>query len=66
MSLWQVSDLATRDLMIGYYQRLRANEGRADALRAVQLDMLRGRASQRHPFFWAGFIESGDWRPAFN
>jgi hypothetical protein len=35
MSLWQVSDTATRDLMIAYYRRLRAGEGRADALRQV-------------------------------
>jgi CHAT domain-containing protein/tetratricopeptide (TPR) repeat protein len=42
MSLWQVSDEATRDLMIGYYKRLQAGEGRTEALRAVQLEMLRG------------------------
>jgi CHAT domain-containing protein/Tfp pilus assembly protein PilF len=61
MSLWQVSDEATRDLMVAYYQRLQAGEGRTDALRQVQLSMLRGPAWQ-HPFFWASFIQSGDWR----
>jgi CHAT domain-containing protein len=65
MSLWQVSDTATRDLMIAYYRRLRAGEGRADALRQVQLEMLRAGAARAHPFYWASFIESGDWRPAF-
>ncbi len=66
MSLWQVSDTATRDLMISYYQRLRAGEGRADALRQVQLAMLKGGRKRDHPYYWASFILSGDWRPAFN
>ena len=61
MSLWQVSDAATRDLMVAYYQRLQAGEGRTEALRQVQLSMLRGPMWQ-HPFFWASFIQSGDWR----
>jgi CHAT domain-containing protein len=66
MSLWQVSDTATRDLMIAYYRRLRSGEGRAEALRKVQLSVLRGQRKQAHPFFWASFIQSGDWRAAFD
>ncbi|MGH9944700.1 MAG: CHAT domain-containing protein, partial [Pyrinomonadaceae bacterium] len=85
MSLWQVSDAATRDLMVAYYRRLQAGEGRTEALRQVQLEMLKGggggggggggqrglnealggkaRAEGRgHPFYWASFIQSGDWR----
>jgi CHAT domain-containing protein len=75
MSLWQVDDAATRDLMVAYYRRLEAGEGRAEALRAVQLEMLRGVAggatdatpaarqpNRTHPFYWASFIQSGDWR----
>jgi CHAT domain-containing protein len=65
MSLWQVSDDATKDLMIGYYKRLRAGEGRADGLREVQLAFLHGKPERRHPFYWASFIQSGDWRKAF-
>jgi CHAT domain-containing protein/Flp pilus assembly protein TadD len=42
MSLWQVSDRATRDLMIDYYGRLERGEGRTEALRAAQLQMLAG------------------------
>lgn len=85
MSLWQVSDAATRDLMTDYYKRLQAGEGRTEALRQVQLAMLKGTqgaasaGGQRglsgtanqtrpqgeersHPFYWASFIQSGEWR----
>jgi CHAT domain-containing protein len=62
MSLWQVSDEATRDLMIGFYKRLMAGDGRAAALRNVQLEWLRAGA-RTHPFYWASFVVSGDWSP---
>ena len=63
MSLWQVDDAATRDLMSDYYTRLERNEGRTEAMRHAQLKMLQGRAQGRaHPFYWAAFISSGDWR----
>jgi CHAT domain-containing protein/Tfp pilus assembly protein PilF len=109
MSLWQVSDAATRDLMADYYKRLQAGEGRTEALRQVQLTMIQSGAPGRegrqlagaggrtraqeatpssaadassakdrglgitrkgkmvredrsHPFYWASFIQSGDWR----
>ncbi|HYP02451.1 MAG TPA: tetratricopeptide repeat protein [Pyrinomonadaceae bacterium] len=42
MTLWQVSDDATRDLMIEYYRRLQSGAGRGEALRQVQLAMLSG------------------------
>ncbi|MEP7342897.1 MAG: CHAT domain-containing tetratricopeptide repeat protein [Acidobacteriota bacterium] len=67
MSLWSVSDLATRNLMIEYYQRLQRGEGRTEALRQVQLGFLRrsarsgAAANYSHPYFWAGFIQSGEW-----
>jgi len=60
MSLWPVSDRSTRDLMIGYYKGLVQNAGRAEALRRVQLQMLRNK-SHRHPYYWASFILAGEW-----
>jgi len=60
MSLWSVSDTATRDLMIDYYTRLQGGEGRGEALRQVQLKMLASKNSQ-HPYYWASFIQSGEW-----
>jgi len=60
MSLWPVSDLGTRDLMTEYYKALERGEGRGDGLRRVQLEMIK-RKGRRHPFYWASFIQSGEW-----
>lgn len=60
MSLWPVADRSTRDLMIGYYKALQEGQARGAALRQVQLQMLR-RPEHQHPFYWASFIQSGEW-----
>ncbi len=62
MSLWQVDDEATRQLMTGYYRYLQEGLGRTDALRRVQADTLR-RDRYRHPYYWASFVPAGDWTP---
>ncbi|MBI4750640.1 MAG: tetratricopeptide repeat protein [Acidobacteria bacterium] len=62
ISLWPVSDLGTRELMAEYYTRLKAGEGRSEALRHTQIKMLKD-PRRRHPFYWASFIQSGEWRP---
>ncbi|HEY9432366.1 MAG TPA: tetratricopeptide repeat protein [Blastocatellia bacterium] len=60
MSLWAVSDQATRELMVSYYRMLQQGQGRGEALRQAQLEMLKG-VNRRHPYYWAGFIQSGEW-----
>jgi CHAT domain-containing protein len=60
MSLWPVLDTTAKDLMIPYYEALRQGKGRSDGLRQAQLQMLRSK-EQRHPFYWAAFIQSGEW-----
>ena len=60
MSLWPVSDAVTRDMMTAYYSGLKRGLGRGDALREAQLAML-ARSNRRHPFYWASFIQAGEW-----
>jgi CHAT domain-containing protein len=60
MSLWPVSDAVTREMMTAYYTGLTRGLGRGDALRQVQLAMLK-RPARRHPFYWASFIQAGEW-----
>jgi CHAT domain-containing protein/tetratricopeptide (TPR) repeat protein len=61
LSLWKVNEDATRNLMVWYYRRLMSGEGRGAALRRVKLQMLREK-EYSHPYFWAAFVASGDWR----
>ena len=61
ISLWKVADKQTKDFMVAYYQKLKQGMGRSEALRQVQLEMLRD-PNYRLPYFWAAFIPSGDWR----
>jgi MYXO-CTERM domain-containing protein len=61
MSLWEVDNLATRDLMIAYYGALARGEGRSDALRNTQLRMIRGPYADPH--FWASFVQYGEDGP---
>lgn len=62
MSLWSVSDYTTREIMSNYYKNLKQGLGRAEALRNVKLKMMKN-PHTAHPFFWASFIESGQWLP---
>jgi CHAT domain-containing protein/tetratricopeptide (TPR) repeat protein len=62
MTLWQVDDIATRDLMAGYYKRLDAGKPRSSALRDIQLEIA-ARPKYQHPYYWASFVPAGDNTP---
>lgn len=59
-SLWDVNDASTRALMVEYYRRLRADQGRVDAMRAAMRTM---RQTYAHPYYWAPFIVIGEDGP---
>jgi len=65
-TLWGVSDTSTPLLMERFYAHLKAGVSRDEALQAAQLDFIRGRLRSSedlaHPFRWAAFQLSGDWR----
>jgi CHAT domain-containing protein len=61
MTLWRVSDDDTRRFMSDYYRRLQAGVGRGAALQQTQWALLKDR-QVAHPYFWAAFIQSGEWR----
>jgi CHAT domain-containing protein/tetratricopeptide (TPR) repeat protein len=61
-SLWQVSDLATAELMKKFYTgMLQQGTPPAAALRRAQLEMAKD-PRWKSPYFWAGFILQGDWK----
>lgn len=61
VSLWNVNDRATAELMGQLYQRL-LKEGKrpAEALRIAQL-YLRDRTPWQSPYYWAAFQLHGEW-----
>jgi CHAT domain-containing protein len=61
-SLWKVADVATKDLMVEYYQSLLQGEGRSAALRAAQQKMIKSQM-RSHPYYWAAFVPIGNWTP---
>jgi len=66
LSLWHVDDRTARDWMKALY-RARFAEGMSttDAVRAADLDLLgrrRARGRSTHPYYWSGFVATGDWR----
>ena len=64
LSLWKVDDTATAAFMQSFYQRLKNQEGRAEALARTQAEFRSHPiAAWRHPSVWAAFQLSGDWRP---
>jgi CHAT domain-containing protein len=62
VSLWRVSDTATRDLMVDFYKWLTKGAGRSQALREAQLAMMRDPA-RTHPYYWAAFVTIGNADP---
>ena len=54
-SLWKVDDLATSELMTGFYANLKKTNKR-DALRQAQLET---KKKFPHPYFWAAFYLTG-------
>ncbi|HKI05854.1 MAG TPA: CHAT domain-containing protein [Thermoanaerobaculia bacterium] len=61
-SLWGVSDTSTARFMQRFYGYLRSGKSKDQALRAAQIDQIRGKSGSSHPFYWAAFQLAGDWR----
>jgi CHAT domain-containing protein len=58
-TLWELEDHATAHLMTVFYAHLGRHEEKAEALRQAKLEMLNSGAP---PYYWAGFVLSGDPR----
>jgi CHAT domain-containing protein len=60
VSLWNVDDYATAELMSRFYENLTKQEMRpAAALRRAQIDMWR---QMKAPYYWAPFVMRGEWK----
>lgn len=64
VSLWDIDDRSTAEIVVGFYKRLAAGETKADALRNVKLDYLRNSDQlTANPVYWAGLVSIGDQTP---
>jgi CHAT domain-containing protein/Tfp pilus assembly protein PilF len=62
VSLWNVNDRATAELMAGFYRgMLRDGKRPAAALREAQLQ-LRQQKQWASPYYWAAFVQHGEWK----
>lgn len=62
VSLWNVNDRATAELMPRFYQKmLKEGERPAAALRSAQVEMWRQKQWSA-PYYWAAFVLQGEWR----
>jgi CHAT domain-containing protein/tetratricopeptide (TPR) repeat protein len=62
VSLWNVNDQATAELMTKFYQKmLKQNQRPAAALRAAQVEMWKQK-QWNAPFYWAAFTLQGEWK----
>jgi CHAT domain-containing protein len=60
VSLWQVADRSTADLMVKFYEQLNQRRDKAEALRRAKLAMIERGGVSAQPFSWAPFILVGE------
>ncbi|NEW60116.1 CHAT domain-containing protein, partial [Sulfurovum sp. bin170] len=56
MSLWEVDDMKTMELMSSFYKNSQKSHNYAKALRATKIEMIK---VGLHPYYWSPFILSG-------
>ncbi len=61
MSLWEVEDESTTQIMTSFYKHLKKGKTKDESLRLAKLEYLDSVGSRRaHPHYWLGFVSFGD------
>ena len=65
VSQWKVNSSSTSKLMVNFYQQLQSKQptskpNKAFSLREASLKLMKDQR-YRHPFYWASFIQAGEW-----
>ena len=64
-TLWDVEDRTTRDWMKALYAARLGGLSTAESMRQASLDLIaeaRKKNRTLHPYYWGGFVATGDWR----
>jgi len=64
LTLWNVNDSSTSNLMQAMYRKLMGGDPKGEALRKAQLALIHDPTNldYHHPYYWAPFVLYGDWR----
>jgi CHAT domain-containing protein len=64
-SLWEVPDKATQEIMVSFYKNLKLGFSKPKALQQAKLAYMNSHADANMlvPYYWAGFVISGDMSP---
>lgn len=60
VSLWNVEDKSTAQLMVNFYQNLESGMSKSKAIQKAKLQFISQNGRESHPFFWAPFVLSGN------
>ncbi len=60
VSLWQVPDKETSELMILFYENLEKGLEKDKALQLAKLEFLKQNPLKSHPYYWSGFVLNGN------
>lgn len=60
VSLWQVNDQTTADLMVDFYDRMLAGSSKAGALREAKLALIKRHPEDAKPYYWSPFVLIGN------
>lgn len=64
MTLWEVEDKVSANLMLNFYKYLFKGYSKAEALRKAKMDHIKtADPLKAHPYFWQGYILVGDPSP---
>lgn len=64
MSLWPANDASTKEIVVGFFRKLKAGLGKADALREAKAEYIKkANPELRNPYYWAGLVLIGDNEP---
>lgn len=65
MSLWKIPDKESAQLMVSFYNSLKKGLPKDEALQKAKLEYLYATDDEtlKHPYYWSGFVISGDVTP---
>ncbi|PID91499.1 MAG: hypothetical protein CSA96_08100 [Bacteroidetes bacterium] len=66
MTLWQISDRSSSDLMTSFYHYLKKGKSKQDAMRLAKIDYLKDADDlTANPYFWSAFVVVGNSDPIY-